>query len=177
MVVAIVALATAGVSLSLRDAAVTQLEREAQRVAAMLESARAQSRALGVPLYWRPEARGFRVEGLVGVPANEQTSGPVEGAVNGAKNGSTSPAPGGRLHAWLTPGTLAQVLPSPSGTDSGSDRSGTPHLVLGPEPLLPPQRLTLSLQGRTVWLSSDGLRAFVVSGAPPDLAQPQGRPW
>jgi hypothetical protein len=37
---------------------------------------------------------------------------------------------------------------------------------LGPEPLIAPQRLALTLQGRTLWLSTDGLRPFAVSTAP-----------
>ena len=64
MVVAIMALATAGVSLAMRDSAQTQLEREAQRLAALLESARAQSRASGVPVRWQPTETGFRFDGL-----------------------------------------------------------------------------------------------------------------
>lgn len=140
VVVAIVALATAGVSLSLRDPSATQLEREAQRVAALLESARAQSRALGVPLYWQAQTRGFEV--------------------------------GGQFRPWLTPGTLATVSASATGYRSNSGAradqpEGPPRLVLGPEPLLAPQRLALSLQGRTLWVASDGLRPFQISAAAP----------
>ena len=47
VVIAIIAVATAGVSLSLRDSSQTALEREAQRLAVLFESARAQSRASG----------------------------------------------------------------------------------------------------------------------------------
>jgi len=64
VVVAIIAVATAGVSVALRDSASSQLEREAQRLAALLESARAQSRASGVPVRWQATAEGFRFEGL-----------------------------------------------------------------------------------------------------------------
>ena len=53
VVVAIIAIASAGVSFALRDSADTQLEREAQRLAALLESARAQSRTSGRPVQWR----------------------------------------------------------------------------------------------------------------------------
>ncbi len=67
VVVAIIAIATAGVSLALRDSRATQLEREAQRLAALLESARAQSRSSGVPVRWRPTDGGFKFEGI---PAN-----------------------------------------------------------------------------------------------------------
>lgn len=130
VVVSIVALATAGVSLSLRDASATQLEREGQRMAALLESARAQSRTLGVPLYWRAMPNGFEI--------------------------------GGQFRQWLTPGTQATLA-----TLASRSAQSAPQLVLGPEPLLPPQRMALSLQGRTLWLNSDGLRPFQVSSAPP----------
>ena len=50
VVVAIIAIATAGVSFAMRDSQATQLEREGQRLAALLESARAQSRSSGVPV-------------------------------------------------------------------------------------------------------------------------------
>ena len=64
VVVAIIAIATAGVSFALRDSQATQLEREAQRLAALLESARAQSRATGVPVRWRAGDGGFHFEGV-----------------------------------------------------------------------------------------------------------------
>lgn len=64
MVVSIMALATAGVGLALRDSGQTQLEREAERLAALLESARAQSRATGAAVRWRALAQGFVFEGL-----------------------------------------------------------------------------------------------------------------
>jgi general secretion pathway protein H len=63
VVVAIIAVATAGVSFALRDSQATQLEREAQRLAALLESARAQSRSSGVPVRWYQVPGGFRFEG------------------------------------------------------------------------------------------------------------------
>jgi general secretion pathway protein H len=64
VVMAIIAIASAGVSLALRDSADTQLEREAQRLAALLESARAQSRTSGRPVQWHAVAGGFRFDGL-----------------------------------------------------------------------------------------------------------------
>jgi general secretion pathway protein H len=63
VVIAIIAIATAGVSFALRDSQAVQLEREAQRLAALLESARAQSRSSGAPVRWLPVAGGFRFEG------------------------------------------------------------------------------------------------------------------
>ncbi|HEY0885004.1 MAG TPA: prepilin-type N-terminal cleavage/methylation domain-containing protein [Ramlibacter sp.] len=64
VVVAIIAIASAGVSFALRDSGATQLEREAQRLAALLESGRAQSRSTGVPVLWSPTEGGFRFDGV-----------------------------------------------------------------------------------------------------------------
>jgi general secretion pathway protein H len=64
VVVAIIAIASAGVSFALRDSRATQLEREAQRLAALLESARAQSRSSGIAVRWYPSGGGFRFEGV-----------------------------------------------------------------------------------------------------------------
>ena len=122
------ALATAGVSLVLRDPSETQLGREADRLAALLESARAQSRAAGVPVHWRLAQGGFRFEGL---PAN-----------------STLPT------QWLDPNTRA-FIPAP--------------LLLGPEPLIPPQTVVLSQTNhpeRRLQVGTDGLRPFAVLGTP-----------
>jgi len=83
MVVAIMAIATAGVGLALRDTSGTALEREAQRLAVLLDSARAQSRMTANPVRWRPTATGFVFEGLA--------------------KGSTFPS------AWLGPDVRAAV--------------------------------------------------------------------
>src|SRR5437763_1618919 len=64
VVVAIIAIATAGVSFALRDSGESQLEREGQRLAALFESARAQSRSTGVPVRWSVVAGGFRFDGV-----------------------------------------------------------------------------------------------------------------
>jgi general secretion pathway protein H len=64
IVVAIIAVATAGVSFALRDSQATQLEREAQRLAALLESARAQSRSSGAPVRWYATPSGFKFDGV-----------------------------------------------------------------------------------------------------------------
>ena len=124
VVIAIIAIASAGVSFSLRDAGQTQLEREAQRLAALLESARAQSRATGVAVRWSPNADGFSFDGL---PSN-----------------SSLP------HQWLSSETHA-IVQQP--------------LLLGPEPLIGHHAVALtasSAQGRTLWVTTDGLRPFAV---------------
>ena len=64
VVIAIVALGTAVTSLALRDGDRNALEREAERLAALFESSRAQSRAAGVPVIWHTTPSGFAFEGL-----------------------------------------------------------------------------------------------------------------
>ena len=64
VVVAIIAIGTAGVAFVLRDSAHTQVEREAQRLSALLESARLQSRKSGVAVQWLATPQGFRFVGL-----------------------------------------------------------------------------------------------------------------
>lgn len=132
VVVAIVALATAGVSLSLRGNDGNRLETEALRLSALLESARAQSRSSGVPVYWRPTAEGFE---FLGGPARAQAA--------------TSLA---SERSWLHPDTRAQLL-LPAGASS---------LVLGPEPLIAAQRLQLALGQNQLTLGTDGISPFVV---------------
>lgn len=80
VVLAIMALATAGVSLALPEPGHTSLVREGERLAALLDGARAQARASGTAVLWRRTAHGFRFEGLPDSAAD---------------------------HAWLDPATQA----------------------------------------------------------------------
>jgi general secretion pathway protein H len=72
VVIAIIAIATAAVSFAMRDTNAARLDREADRLAALLESARAQSRASGVAVRWRPVEGSFVFDGL---PADALPSG------------------------------------------------------------------------------------------------------
>lgn len=138
VVLSIVALATAGATLSLRDASATQLEREALRLAALLDAARAQSRTTGVPVSWRPTAQGFEFEGLR--PAAE--GGPPSGLHTAGR-------------AWIDTQTRALIV----------QPAEAANVVLGPEPLIPAQRVELVLGERRLELATDGLGPFrVVAG-------------
>jgi general secretion pathway protein H len=70
VVVAIIAIATGLASLAIRDPSATRLEQEATRLAALLESARAEARASGLEVRWEPVANrvatgaDFRFVGL-----------------------------------------------------------------------------------------------------------------
>lgn len=82
VVLAIIAFATVGVSLSMRNASDTQLEREATRLAALLEAARGQSRASGIPVVWRSVAGGFTFDGLPAGTLPSQWLDPGTGTVS-----------------------------------------------------------------------------------------------
>ncbi len=74
VVVALIAIASATVSLSLRDPAATQLDQEAARLSALFESARAEARASGVAVSWVPRSdptqeTEFR---FIGLPASSE---------------------------------------------------------------------------------------------------------
>ena len=125
VVLVIVALVSSVVVLSMRDSLTSQLERDGERLSALLESARAQARASGAAVTWvpgsSPDDKPFRFIGL------------------GAK-----PEPPTR---WLDDRITAQVL-------------GQPALVLGPDAILPPQRVVLRLADRRLDVATDGLGPF-----------------
>ena len=137
IVVALIAVVSAVASLALRDPAETRLEREAVRLASLLEAARAESRTLGVTVTWLPRPVQTRNEtfdfNFIGLPDRL--------------------APQRR---WLEPGVTAQVAGA---------TAAAPGIVLGPEPLIGPQRIVLRIDDRSVTLVSDGLGPFVLDNA------------
>ena len=65
VVLSIIAIATAGTTLALRDPAEAVLQRDAERLAVLLESGRAVSRTRGAAVIWHPQGDGFRFEGTI----------------------------------------------------------------------------------------------------------------
>jgi general secretion pathway protein H len=132
VVVAIIAIAAGITALSLRDPASTRLEREATRLAALLDAARAEARASGLSVRWQPipetmrDASGDQFR-FIGLPASD-------------------PLP----TRWLGEGVQAQVV-------------GAAAIVLGPEAVIPPQRIVLTLDKQQLVLATDGLGPFVVT--------------
>jgi general secretion pathway protein H len=128
IVIALIAIASGVVSLALRDPAATRLEREAARLSALLEAARAESRASGVAARWEPRKEqadepGFR---FLGLPESIELPG-----------------------EWLGAGVSAEI-------------PGARAVLLGPEPLIPAQRIVLRLDRQYLMLATDGLGPFAV---------------
>jgi general secretion pathway protein H len=147
VVLLIISFATTGVALALRDSSQTQLEREAQRLIAKLEAARAQSRTSGQTFVWQPSAEGF-VIGTLSRAANQALTREV----------------------WLQANTQA-TLEVPANTAATG-------VVLGPEPILSPIQISLSISGdmantqantnsdvsqpKTLRIGTNGLKPFEV---------------
>ncbi|RZI84152.1 MAG: type II secretion system protein GspH [Rubrivivax sp.] len=131
VVVALIAITSATITLALRDPQELQLQREAQRLAALLETARAESRASGLAVRWIPKSvkpdEDFHFEGL---PRSIQLPS-----------------------RWLGE-PVAVVVENATVVNPG--------LILGPEPVIPAQRLWLQLGSQRVVLGTDGLSAFDV---------------
>jgi general secretion pathway protein H len=140
IVVALIALASSVVSLALRDPSISRLEQEGARLAALLESARAEARSSGLPAQWFP--RSADQPGLNGT--NEP----------GADFRFVGlPASSGLPRRWLNPGVAATVI-------------GAAAVTLGPEPIIGAQKIILSLDDRRLTLTTDGLGPFTVEADP-----------
>jgi general secretion pathway protein H len=122
VVVALIAIASAAVSLSLRDPSASKLDQEGARLVALLEAARAEARASGLPASWDPHpaqegAQGFRFIGLP--PSSDFPSN------------------------WLTPGVTADVAGARAVVLGPEPLIGAQRIVLH----LDQQSLTLQTDG------------------------------
>lgn len=147
VVLLLIALVSGMASLALRDGNEASLEREAQRLAALLEAGRAEARSSGVAV--RFELAGADQTNLGRSDANAAVDFRFVGVAPGAM-------PAGH---WLDAGVRARI-------------DGARALRLGPEPLIGAQRITLSLGDRQLVLATDGLAPFAVL----DAAQPATTP-
>lgn len=130
VVVLLIAIATGITSLSLRDSSQSKLEEEGARLAALLESARTQSRIVGTDVRWEPVKDGAGGFEFIGLPELATQQLPTH---------------------WLDPDTHADIV-------------GAPQVLLGPEPLLPQQRIVLHLGTKELAVGTDGLAPFQVLG-------------
>ena len=160
VVLAIVAIASAGVGFAMRDGTQTQLEREALRLSALFESARARAQVSGVPVRWRVTEGGFRFEGL---PSSERAEDDLPQAWLDA---DTTARVG--LAGVASPSAGAGQALTPQAMQPGSAQSDT--LLLGPEPIIEPQAVTLQSRSQPAYrlrLATDGVRPFAVQADQP----------
>jgi len=139
LVLMLIALVSGMAGLALRDGGESRLEREGQRLSALLEAGRAESRATGVAVRFELAGAGGR---------NLGNATPTDGDdFRFVGLAGTPPPPG----VWLDRDVRARI-------------DGARALRLGPEPLIGAQRITLSLGERQLVLATDGLSPFAVLG-------------
>jgi general secretion pathway protein H len=143
IVLAVIAVGLGLVAIALPDGERGKLEEEAERLAALLETARAEARVSGAAVAWVPR----RSED----PATDSAGRVLHFRFVGLPRTLALPT------TWLDERTEAQVV-------------GAPRLVLGPAAILPPQRVRLSLGSARLELASDGLAPFGVVDAAPASA-------
>ena len=122
VVVALIAIASAVVSLALRDPAATRLDHEAARLVALLEAARTEARASGLPASWEPRPAQVSAEGFrfIGLPSSSELPG-----------------------HWLNAGVSAEVVNARALVLGPEPLIGAQRIVLR----LDDQRLTLATDG------------------------------
>ncbi|MFT3957418.1 MAG: prepilin-type N-terminal cleavage/methylation domain-containing protein [Piscinibacter sp.] len=131
VVITLIAIASSVISLALRDPAATRLEQEAARLAALLESARAEARASGLAARWEPRAEqadtpGFR---FIGLPDSAE-----------------------RPSRWLSEGVSAEVIGARAVVLGPEPLIGRQRIVLR----LDAQRLVLDTDGLGPFVISPG---------------------
>lgn len=138
LVIAILAIGVGLVTLSLPDTEASRLEEEGARLGALLEMARAEARVSGAAVRWVPRRDD--------TPATDADGQPLQFRFVGLPAAMKLPT------RWLDPRVQAEVV-------------GASSVVLGPEAILPAQRIVLSLDDRRLELASDGLGPFATVGA------------
>ncbi len=133
IVIAIVAVSVGLMTLALRDGTEARLEEEGERLTALLEMARAEARVAGTSVLWVPR---------------REDSAEVDPLVQFRFVGLSMQQP--LPTRWLDSETRAQVM-------------GGSSVVLGPEAILPPQRIVLRLGDKRLELATDGLGPFAVA--------------
>ena len=146
VVLLLIALVSGLAGLALRDGGQSRLERDTQRLAALLEAGRAEARASGV-------AVRFELAD-----------------VNPGNAGATASADAAPAYRFV--GLPPEMLPPGRWLDAEvrARIDGARALRLGPEPMIGAQRIVLSLGEHQLALATDGLAPFAVEPA----AEPAG---
>ncbi len=112
VVIALIALAASAVSLSLRSSGGTALERDAERLAALLETGRARARANGVTVIWYTQGNGSAQSFLfVGLPPPGLPQNWLSATTRAASNSAITLGP----EPLIEPHSVALSSTQPSG--------------------------------------------------------------
>lgn len=138
MVIAILAIGASLITWALPDGQARRLEEEGARLVALLEMARAEARVSGATVRWVPRSDDQPAVGADGEP--------LQFRFVGLPTAIAFPT------RWLDPRISAEVV-------------GNRSVLLGPEAILPAQRIVLHLAARRIELATDGLGPFAIVDA------------
>ncbi len=134
VVLTIVAIGSVAVVLAMPNPDETTLQSEGRRLAALLDSARAQSRTSGHAVTWQPTGLTGGFE-FIGLPQ--------------MKNKET--------------GTMQNLSNYPTNwQDDAIKLEQTTPLLLGPDPVIPAQHVVLHRNNKRLKIGTDGVRPFVL---------------
>lgn len=158
----VMALLTGLAAMALPQSGQESMQREGERLAALLDAAREQAAARGEPLAWAPGPQGYTFlqpspRGWVALGDAPLTArrwqwlnGDAELPANFQPRGSSASVQAG------------QVMVLASGGVAGPGAAPN-WLVFGTEPVSAPMQVTLQGDGRVITVASDGLAPFTVS--------------
>jgi len=130
VVLAITIIASSGVIIAFQNNHHQQLTKEANRLIALLEAARAEARISGSQTLWTTTNNGFHF-------ISNQNSKITNTSI---------------FKQWLTPGVSAFI-------DTNSTHKSS-YIILGPEPIIPPQKITLTLGQTSLDIKTNGATPF-----------------
>ena len=164
VVLLVMSLVTGLAALAIPHGRSDALQREGDRLAALLDAARDRAAAEGVPLAWAPSHNGYTFvqPGPQGwTPVNAPPLAAHRWAWDGA---DAAPPPAGPPPA-TGPTIHADGITIVARGGVGAPGAAPGWLVFGAEPVSPPMEVTLRAADSQVTVSSDGISPFVSSHA------------
>ncbi|MHB1668564.1 GspH/FimT family pseudopilin [Thiomonas sp.] len=157
----VMALLTGLAAMALPQSGQESMQREAERLAALLDAAREQAAARGEPLAWAPGPAGYTF-----LQPSPRGWIPLDDAPLTARRWQWLSGDAALPANYQPRGTSAtvqagQVAVRASGGVAGPGAAPS-WLVFGTEPVSPPLDITLQDDGRVVTIASDGLAPFAV---------------
>ena len=161
VVLLVMALLTGLVAMALPQSGQENMEREAERLAALLNAAREQAAARGEPLAWAPGPAGYAF-----LQPSPRGWIPLDDAPLTTRRWQWLSGEAALAANYQPRGIQATVQAGPVAVRASGGAAGlgaAPNwLVFGTEPVSPPLQITLRGDGRVVTIASDGLAPFAV---------------
>ncbi len=157
----VMALLTGLAAMALPQSGQDSMQREAERLAALLDAAREQAAARGEPLAWAPGTAGYTF-----LQPSPRGWVPLDDAPLTARRWQWLSADAALPAHYQPRGVNATVQAGEVAVRASGGAAGLgaapSWLVFGTEPVSPPLDVTLQGDGRVITIASDGLAPFTV---------------